>query len=72
MKPSDIIAICFFSLVILLYLGLLVYLHCFKKIYRLIFPSPSPMYTEKFFGDKLKYANVYNSLGIMINMFNLS
>ncbi|CAD8065780.1 unnamed protein product [Paramecium primaurelia] len=76
MKPSDIIAICFFSLVILLYLGLLVYLHCFKKIYRLIFPSPSPMYTEKFFGDKLKYANVYNSLvnlksDQLLNSYNL-
>ncbi|CAK78214.1 unnamed protein product (macronuclear) [Paramecium tetraurelia] len=61
MNSGDIFGICFACLFVLLYVAILVYLHCFGKIYRLTFPSPTPMYTEKFFGEKLKYANVYNS-----------
>ena len=60
------------ALVLLLYISILIFLHCFGKIYRFTFPRPPPMYTEKFFGDKLKYANVYNNDGTIKNNCNIS
>lgn len=61
MFAIEIAALCFVSLLVLIYLAILIYLHCFGKIYRHTFPSPPPTYTEKFFGEKLKYANVLTS-----------
>lgn len=67
MSAGVIVAICIVSFGMLLYMIALIYIHCFGKIYRFVFPSPQPMYTEKFFGEKLKYANVFNSLSILEN-----
>ncbi|CAD8078060.1 unnamed protein product [Paramecium sonneborni] len=60
MEPSQIVAICIATFLGVIYIASLVLLHCFGKIYRLTFPNPPPQYTEKYFGEKLKYVNVYS------------